>query len=110
MSPEAQTTFQKYRYENLLPRAIKEQKQNDKIRRVCGWMLVAFVIYVVLFWIVAIYLERHGIKVLDTGWDFAAFLPGGLLGSLGILGMIAYEGNSIMEIIQVDDTYLPKNP
>lgn len=103
-------TLRRIRYEEWLPRAIEEEKRNEKARNVYAWMIVSFVIYFVLWWSVAIFLQiRFGIMISDF-WMFVTGMPGCLLGALGILGVIMNQGNSVMELERFGDTYVPKNP
>ena len=93
-----------------LPDAIKEQKRNDKIRRVCWWMIASCGIYTILAAIVSSYLEKKfGLQINDTGWEVVMISPAAFAGAIGFMGVVMYAGNSVMELTKVGDTYIAKN-
>lgn len=111
MTPEVEVWWHKYRYEKLLPQAIEEQKQHDKIRRVCWWMLAVCGVYLIFTAIASSYIEsKLGVRIEDPGWEIVMILPAAIVGALGFIGVIMYKGNSVMELSKIGDTYIPKNP
>jgi hypothetical protein len=111
MTPEIEAAWQKYRYENLLPRAIEEEKLNEHRRRISAYLFGGGAIFALKTVAAMVYIEKaYGVRIHDTWVELVIGLPACLPAALGLMGLLMYKGNSIMEVVKIGDTYVPKNP
>jgi hypothetical protein len=112
MTLEIEAQWKKYRDEKLLPLAIEEQKQNDGKRRISAYLLGGGALFAIATAAAMAYIEkRYGIQIFDTWLEVAIGLPACTPAALGLMGVLMFQGNSVMELTQVsNDTYVPKEP
>lgn len=81
----------------FLPRAIEEERRNQKMRR---WANIMFLFALLSFFVVLLlwdHLEMHGMLLF---WQFVAVQPTGFFLTLGILWHGMYAKNSVMELTE----------